>query len=126
MMDDLEPYAAPRSQVVPPDSPHRASADARSVFLAWERLRVVYNAVLVIETLVLALPLLTDQGFLVIAVEGAIAANLAFCAGPVAEGYLDLLALPRVPSRWVLMIAGTLLAMLGTLIVIVGYSLKDF
>jgi hypothetical protein len=40
----------------------------------------------------------------------ALMANLGFCAGPVAEGYLCLLGFPRKPTRWLVFGIGTALA----------------
>ena len=53
-------------------------SSARAVFLAWERLRLVYNAVLILEVLLLSSRELSDQDFRSFLVRGAIGANLCF------------------------------------------------
>jgi hypothetical protein len=104
-------YLAPSTpfsviQAGPADATPEPSA--KQVFVAWERLRVVFNGLLVLETLCLGLPFILDAGFWVGSIAGAFVANLAFCAGPCAEGYLNWMGLPRTPSRWVLFGLGTL------------------
>jgi hypothetical protein len=84
---------------------------AVQVFFAWERLRLVYNLALagvfvgwvclsggVVPDVVFALP------------EEVLAANVCFCAGPVAEGYLCWLGVDRRWSRWGIFTAGMLVA----------------
>src|SRR5579864_3672300 len=62
------------------------------VFFAWEKLRLLYNGLLIVVVLVRF-----EFNFRVILffVEPAIYANLCFCAGPVAEGYLTWFGVPR-------------------------------
>jgi hypothetical protein len=83
---------------------------AREVFAAWEWLRLVYNLILLAVVfgwiccnglhlgVASALPVL------------AVGANLCFCAGPVAEGYLRLLEIDRRWARWAVFVAGTFAA----------------
>ena len=82
----------------------------RSIVLRWERLRILYNLVLLGLVLVptggsFQLPSLRELPVLAI---GAVMANLCFMAGPVAEVYLSWLGLR---SRWVTVVlfAGGLL-----------------
>jgi hypothetical protein len=87
-------------------------ATAAEVFFAWERLRVGYNAVLLgfgVGWLLLFGPP-THLLFWPRLLEEAVIANLAFCAGPVAEGYLCWVGFPRRPARYTLFAAGTALA----------------
>ena len=73
------------------------------VFFAWEKLRLLYNGLFIVVVLIrLEFNLLAIPFF----VEPAIYANLCFCAGPVAEGYLCWLGLPHQPCRWVVFWAG--------------------
>lgn len=95
---------------VPPVAKSHGEASAAEVFVAWERLRLVYNAVLIAVTLVLGARHLGDERFQIRLVEGAILANALFCAGIVAEGYLALLGFARRPCRITLFALGTLLA----------------
>jgi hypothetical protein len=72
----------------------------RSIVLRWERLRILYNLVLLGLVLVptggsFQLPSLRELPALAI---GAVLANLCFMAGPVAEVYMSWLGLR---SRWV-------------------------
>jgi len=72
----------------------------RSIVLRWERLRILYNLVLLGLVLVptggsFQLPSLRELPVLAI---GAVLANLCFMAGPVAEVYMSWLGLR---SRWV-------------------------
>jgi hypothetical protein len=83
--------------------------DAMEVFIAWERLRLIYNAMLFVVVLVRVTPL----GVLFMApflLEPAVIANLCFCAGSVGEGYLCLLGIERRFARWAVFILGTLAA----------------
>src|SRR5262249_45571426 len=79
-----EPVAASTESV------RQTFPDAMEVFIAWERLRLLYNAILVVSVLLHLKSLLGlfHASFLL---EAALAANVCFCAGPVAEGYLCLL-----------------------------------
>ncbi len=72
----------------------------RSIVLRWERLRILYNLLLVGLVLLptggsFQLPSLREVPVLAV---GAVLANLCFMAGPVAEAYLSWLGLR---SRWV-------------------------
>ncbi|MCJ7511983.1 MAG: hypothetical protein MUO23_03305 [Anaerolineales bacterium] len=69
---------------------NRLVAQAREVFMRWERLRIPYNALL---AAVVLFP--TGGGFhwpdlaeIPILLLGAVLANLCFLAGPAAEAYL--------------------------------------
>jgi hypothetical protein len=116
---EAEPVCPPAPSETPP-LPCPATPDisfgeesARDNFLAWEKLRLAYNAVLAIFALLVGWPRLSDGDFQVHLFEGALFANLCFCVGPWVEGYLILLfGLPRKDFRAVLFLLGTLLAVL--------------
>lgn len=91
-------------------TPELESADAQ--FRSWERLRIPYNAVLILGMLPFMKVFLDNPKFTEDVVLGAVAANICFCAGPVAEGYATLIGLPRKPSRWVIFITGILIALM--------------
>jgi hypothetical protein len=74
------------------------------VFFAWEKLRLVYNAVLVVVVLIKA-RFVDDMG-LESLIPGALIANLCFCTGPIAEGYFCLLGFPRPIGRPLLFCLG--------------------
>jgi hypothetical protein len=105
-------------EIVPKGEPTGASATA--VFLAWEKYRLLYNAILVAVSFVFASGQFGDVRLWVWLVEGAVAANVCYCVGPVAEGYLSLLGADRKTTRIVLLVAGTVLAMLLTALAVVG------
>ena len=88
-------------------------ASAKSVFVAWELLRLVYNAALFLLVVLVANTLLghdelSDPRFWRFLVKAAIGANLCFCAGPVVEGCLSYVGVPRRVSRPVLFVGGLL------------------
>ena len=82
----------------------------------WERLRVLYIALLGALTVFLAMPgvihngsqLFTFRGMFIL-VEGAIIANICYFAGPTVETYVRWLGYDRKWVRWILFIGGTLL-----------------
>jgi hypothetical protein len=76
------------------------------VFFAWEKLRLLYNSMLIVAVLGTALKAGYSMLVGIFFVEPAIYANLCFCAGPVAEGYLTWLGLPRRPCRWIIFWVG--------------------
>jgi len=112
-----------------PDSPEESTVTlAKRVFLAWERLRVLYITLLGALTIFLAMPgvihngalLFTFRGMVVLA-EGAIIANICYFAGPTVETYVCWLGYERKWVRWLLFIAGTLLtAVLATVSIAEG------
>ena len=79
---------------------------AMAVFVAWEKLRLVYNMILAAESMLLMG--LGTLFWLPILLQGALLANVCFCAGPVAEGYLCLLGANRTAARWTVFILGIL------------------
>jgi len=114
----LNPYAAP--QLVETSSTDDRAAQARFLaalgpFVAWERLRIWYNLILMVVVVATALPLrplwFSDR-LLFYCIEGAILANICFCVGLVAESYLRIVGWWRDWHRIALFIMGTLLAAL--------------
>lgn len=79
---------------------------ARSVFLAWEKLRIAFNAILAAVALLSAGSSISEGAFWLFLVRGALEANLCFCLGPVVEGYLRLLGSNRQAARWVVFSLG--------------------
>ncbi len=84
-----------------PPTTHPAWLPAlRSILLQWERLRILYNLVLLGLVLLptggsFQLPSLSELPVLAV---GAVLANLCYLAGPLADAYLSWLGLR---SRWV-------------------------
>ena len=85
------------------------SAIAKPTFLAWERLRLIFIAVLGLLTLLLAGPNLLKFRTLVLIAEGAIVSNVCFFAGPIVETYVRWLGYDRKWVRWCLFVGGTML-----------------
>ena len=91
---------------------------ARAVFLAWEGLRLVYNGVLTFLTVTLAFAFgVFDADLLASAFIGAVIANVCFCAGSCAEGYLALFNIDRRIARGLVFLAGLSLTSLAALVV---------
>ena len=78
----------------------RYLAQARAIFVRWERLRIPYNALLLAVVLLPTSGGFTwpDPGDFLILLMGTVLANLCFLAGPAAETYLAWLGLR---SKWV-------------------------
>lgn len=105
------------------------TASARDVFLAWEKLRLVYNAALVLATLAgMALnpqASFLDRSFLRLLLYGSVVANVLYCAGPVAEGYLAWMGAPRRSARAVVFTLGCVLGATLAFVCVVFWRLFD-
>ncbi len=97
---------------------------ARSVFLAWEKLRVAFNAVLVVVVLLSAGSALRDRAFWLFLVGAALQANLCFCLGPVVEGYLSLLGSNRLIARGIVFSLGVMAGSLVTFAAVLSWPFK--
>ncbi len=129
MSSEENPYLAPDADIrlaAIMGNPYEPSA--KFVFLAWEELRLIYNAVLVLETLVFGgfLGFLGDPIFWAEAVAGAIGANFCFNAGPIVEGYLNLVGMKRAKARGIVFTLGLVFSILLTSGAIFFKVLKDF
>ncbi len=87
-----------------------AEASARSVFVAWEILRLWFNAIMSAIVVYVGWGHLGLPDFWFFVALNAVAANVCFCVGPVAEGYLDLMIDDRQISRALVFFHGLLLA----------------
>lgn len=99
------PYSAPVSESE--DSPHSYDegrrvdsgwAHAKSVFLAWEKLRFLYNFVLIFIVVAMAVllggaQLLSSIEFWLMAIVGGVISNICFFVGPIVESYVHWLGL---------------------------------
>lgn len=108
-----------------------APSGARAVFLAWERLRLAYNAALlaVVTTGVLVLlprELIVDRATWLVLAKGAIAANLLYFAGPLVEAYVDWLGFRHVALRTSMFAAGTAGSVLIAAAVLVSLLMPAF
>ena len=114
-MNSSNPFSAPSdvaATIVRESSEQDLSfgAIAKRTFLAWEKLRVVYIAILGIETIAFGLivyPLIIELEFWGGVVVGAILANICFFAGPITETYVAWLGYPTRALRIVMFLTGT-------------------
>ncbi len=103
--------------------PSRTPLDiAKPVFLAWEKLRLLYIALLSAWTLLLAWPMIADNPFTLIAlVICGVVANLFYLLGPAIETYIRWLGCEALWVRMLLFISGTLwTALLATAFIIMN------
>ncbi len=85
---------------------------ARSVFLAWEKIRIPYLISLTLLTvLLIVMSGIFHLRLLRLIVLGAVAANVGFFAGPTIETYVRWLGYNKAWPRWFMFVAGTLLSM---------------
>lgn len=99
---------------------------ARDVFLVWEKLRVIYVAILGLLTLllvggvgVLSLPLVQSIVF------GAVVANALYFAGPIVDTYVRWLGYKRSWPRWAMFVGGTLLSIVLTIVLLSVHLLPN-
>ena len=89
----------------------------RQIFRAWERLRIIYNLVLIPWTILLLWALGTHHehplapSSLGTALLGGVLANFCFFAGPVLESYASWLGIRLRSLRGVLFVAGLVFTM---------------
>lgn len=111
----MDPYAPPSSPALPADDQRPA---LREIVLAWEKLRLLYNGILAIPGLLVVNSMIGQFGITLVeailsAAFVAVAANLCFLLGPVAELYLRGLFRQGQPlgrGRWLIFGSGTLLS----------------
>ena len=101
--------------------------DTREVFLAWEKLRLLYLSVLTGWTLILMAGLshVSDAGVWFEVVVGGVLANICYLTGPLLESYARWLGLRSRWLRWILFIVGTLLTMFFALIILIMHGFPD-
>lgn len=92
-------------------SDHSVFDMARKVFLAWEKLRVLYIAIIGITTILLVYPGYKNPRVIMLVIEGAVISNLLYFAGPVTETYVRWLGYRGQVLRWVLFLCGTLVTL---------------
>lgn len=124
-MSDMNrsPYAPPESAAPEDTTPasKKALAEiARPVFLEWERLRLVYIAILGLVAITIVLVGQRDSiglwrgtipiRLVVTVIKGAVVANLLFFAGPICETYIRWLGYEKRWVRWTMFACGTLLS----------------
>lgn len=122
------PYSAPPTlDTTPPPnaavSPRTLSEIARTTFLAWEKLRIVYVGLLGLWTLLLCGRAIVDIDLLIMIVLGGIFSNFCFFAGPILETYVRWLGYKGYLLRWILFSSGTLLTMIAATIALSSHLL---
>jgi len=107
------PYRAPEAEIeiIRSQTPDEGPS-ARAVFLEWERLRLIYNGILALETLALGgfLGLFDRDDFWIEAIAGAVGVNVCFSAGATFEGYLNVMGFDRRVARGMVFAFGTMLS----------------
>ena len=99
---------------------------ARSVFLAWEKLRIAYVILLVLITVLLTgVTGIFNLRLLRLIVLGAVVANVAYFAGPTVETYVRWLGYNRAWPRWLMFIGGTLISIVLAIGVLATELLPD-
>lgn len=104
-------------------NPDSLTSIAKRVFLAWEKLRIAYIAILGVLTCLLAGTDLFQTRLLVLIVECGLVANICFFAGPIVETYICWLGFGKAWVRWPLFIGGTLLTILGVFATVGPYAI---
>jgi hypothetical protein len=102
---------------------------ATTVFLAWEKLRLLYNAILAAVVCWVGSGLLAHSAFWPQLLMDAFLANVFFCLGPCLEGYICLFGgngTPRATVRAVLFFLGTLLSVVLALGALFSMSVAVF
>lgn len=117
--NEPNPYAPPRTYDAPRagdsySSGNPSVVDFGEIIGRWERLRVVYNTVLIALVMLLVIGMFPGRfavpRFWVEVCFGAIIANVCFMAGPTIEGYCRFLKLWANAMRPLLFLAGTCFA----------------
>ncbi|WP_439629179.1 hypothetical protein [Gemmata sp.] len=105
------------------------TGDPYEALRKWERLRLLYNAILVplvaAATLLFGGGLLLDHRYWESVIFGGIASNVCFCLGPILEFYLVRLGASTRTARGWLFALGTTFTALGALAAIVMYGRVD-
>jgi hypothetical protein len=112
----MDPYAPPSSPALPADDQRPA---LREIVFGWERLRLLYNAILAIPGILVLNAMAGEYGMplliaILSAVFVAVGANLCFLLGPLVELYLRGIFRQGQPlgrGRWLLFGSGTLLSL---------------
>ena len=113
-----------------PPYPESLSAIVRSVFLAWEKLRVLYNGILIALVLGWAWMIVPSElgmgHFWFSAIAAGFMANLCFFIGPTVETYVTWLGARPVLLRGALFVLGTGFSCVVTAVALGEYMLSIF
>lgn len=84
---------------------------AKTVFLAWEKLRVIYLCILTLLTFFLVgFSGMFNFSLMISIMFGAFFANAFYFAGPVIDTYIRWLGYTHSWPRWVMFVGGTILS----------------
>lgn len=118
----MNPYSTPASQ---PTSLSTQQREFKHVVIAWEKLRLLYNVILLLAGIIALFILInyyreSTNMVLLESLAFALLANLCFFAGPVCELYLR--AFRHVSNaqslRWILFTVGTIVSLVPAAIMI--------
>jgi hypothetical protein len=123
--DDVNPYAPPSAAQT---GPHEPESSDFAMFLRWERLRLLYNAILGVVTILgMLAPHHGLRGNIPNQIVGLIplglGANVCYCIGPVLEGYAHLIGLRGKVVTGILFGLGTAFAALLAWAAILGWGI---
>ena len=128
-MNSDNPFASPTAESVTSTKKDEANETfgmiAKRTFLAWEKLRIVFVAILGLMTLLLGFGELTNVKFWTVVIPGAIAANICFFAGPIVETYVTWLGFESIVLRVAMFTFGTLLSLILAAGALAGLMLPD-
>lgn len=124
----VEPFPITAATLSPPTSSQTLAAIAKSTFLAWEQLRILYIVVLGLITLLslgMDMAIITELRTILLIAEGALLANFCYFAGPVVETYVRWLGYNRKWVRWFLFVGGTTLTAILAIASIISLVLPN-
>ncbi len=107
--------------------PSTFEAIARKVFLEWEKLRLIYVAVLVVATLgaaALRAQVFYTVEFWATAILGAFVTNMCFFCGPAVESYLTWIKAKPAFLRMALFVIGTIASVIVAMVAV--FEMKAF
>ncbi|WP_035611543.1 hypothetical protein [Haloferula sp. BvORR071] len=112
----MNPYTPPLAAAAPAEDQKPA---LREIVIAWERLRLLYNALLAIPGILVIVAAVSETnttliGAIISGTLVAVGANLCFMLGPLAELYLRGIFRKGEPlgrGRWLIFGSGTLLSL---------------
>ena len=115
------PYSSPLAE-----TPSKEVADkdlgtiARETFLAWEKLRIPFNGILISLTLAMGAGHLHLIEFWGTAIAGGLFVNACYFAGPIVETYVTWLGYRGRRLRYGLFVLGTLFTSAVAAVVMIG------
>ena len=123
------PYRAPiqarPKKKLPPDEPDMDFLDFIALAKKWERYRLIFNGILVLQTITMSLVrfgLLVPPDLVFTSGVGAFVVNFFFFLGPAMDGYCQwLFNSRRLTFGLIILVAGTLFSMLLAAATVAGF-----